>query len=360
VAAGEKLLTEAASSLGPKELGLVAARVVDAIDPDGVAPVDEREHVERRFFHLKHRADGAWVGDFRLTPVVGQKLQALLDPLLSPHAARTTAADGGDGLVVEEVDRRSRGQRRHDAVEAIVDRLLRSADLPEAGGIPTTVVIVMSYTDYITAQTPTVAQNPTAQNPDAQNPTAQNPAAQNPAAQSCASQDHQGPQDRGPQGRSAKERGGLGVAHFADGSPLAVSTALRWADQAEVAWCVTTPQGAVLDLYRTRRIASPSQTVALIARDGGCSFPGCDTPPSWCERHHIVAWQDGGATNLDNLTLVCRYHHRHFETGGWTCQMNADGLPTWVPPRWVDRQRRPILHPRIIVNHWNPQDPLIL
>ncbi len=139
-----------------------------------------------------------------------------------------------------------------------------------------------------------------------------------------------------------------------------MSTALRWADQAEVAWCVTTPQGAVLDLYRTRRIASPSQTVALIARDGGCSFPGCDVGPSWCERHHIVAWQDGGDTNLDNLTLVCRYHHRHFETGGWTCRMNADGLPVWIPPRWVDRQRRPILHPRIILNHWNPQDPLDL
>jgi hypothetical protein len=317
VAAGEKLLTDAAGALGPKELGVVAARVVDAIDPDGVAPVDEREHVERRFFHLKHRADGAWVGDFRLTPVVGQKLQALLDPLLSPHAARTTAADGGDGLVVEEVDRRSRGQRRHDAVEAIVDRLLRSADLPEAGGIPTTVVIVMSYADYVTA--------------------------------------------RGDTGTSQAAHGrGEGVARFADGSQVAASTALRWADQAEVAWCVTTPQGAVLDLYRTRRIASPSQTVALIARDGGCSFPGCDTPPSWCERHHIVAWQDGGATNLDNLTLVCRYHHRHFETGGWTCQMNADGLPVWIPPRWVDRQRRPILHPRIIVNRWNPQDPLIL
>ncbi len=90
VAAGEKLLTEAAGALGPKELGLVAARVVDAIDPDGVAPVDEREHAERRFFHLKHRADGAWVGDFRLTPVLGQKLQALLDPLMSPHPAHTT------------------------------------------------------------------------------------------------------------------------------------------------------------------------------------------------------------------------------------------------------------------------------
>ncbi len=294
VAAGEKLLTEAAGALGPKELGLVAARVVDAIDPDGVAPTDEREHAERRFFHLKHRADGAWVGDFRLTPVLGQKLQALLDPLMSPHPAHTT----DESLLVEEVDRRSRGQRRHDAVEAVVDRLLRSSDLPESGGIATTLVIVMSYTDYVTARGDT------------------------------------GTSQTGP-GRASEGRGG-GIAHFADGSPVAVSTALRWADQAEVAWCVTTPQGAVLDLYRTRRIASPSQTVALIARDGGCSFPGCDVGPSWCERHHIVAWQDGGDTNLDNLTLVCRYHHRHFETGGWTCRLNAD-RSTGVDPTEMGR-----------------------
>jgi hypothetical protein len=45
---------------------------------------------------------------------------------------------------------------------------------------------------------------------------------------------------------------------------------------------VKTTKGAVLDLYRTRRIASPAQTLALIARDGGCSFPGCDVAPQWC------------------------------------------------------------------------------
>jgi hypothetical protein len=54
-----------------------------------------------------------------------------------------------------------------------------------------------------------------------------------------------------------------------------------------------------LDLGRSRRIASRTQTIALIARDGGCSFPGCDHPPEWCERHHIVEWVNGGETNLD-------------------------------------------------------------
>jgi hypothetical protein len=51
---------------------------------------------------------------------------------------------------------------------------------------------------------------------------------------------------------------------------------LRLANQAEIVPTVMTATGAVLDLGRTRRIASRAQTYALIARDGGCSFPGCD------------------------------------------------------------------------------------
>jgi hypothetical protein len=303
VTAGEKLLVDAARTLGPKDLGVVAARVVDAIDPDGVAPADEREHRERRFFHLKHRGDGSWAGDFRLTPEFGQKLHALLAPLMTPQTTRCTTDDEatGDTRQQVEADTRTHGQRRHDAVEALVDRLLRSGDLPEAGGIPTTLLIHLSYADYLAGQ---------------------------------------------------------GVARYADGTPLSVPNALRLADQADVVWCVKAPTGAVLDLHRTRRIASPSQTLALIARDGGCSFPGCDTPPSWCERHHIIPWQDGGDTNLNNLTLVCRYHHRHFDQGGWTCRLNTDGLPVWHPPKWIDRRQRPILNPRITIDNWHPQDPL--
>ncbi|WP_242419678.1 HNH endonuclease signature motif containing protein, partial [Frankia sp. CpI1-P] len=29
---------------------------------------------------------------------------------------------------------------------------------------------------------------------------------------------------------------------------------------------------------------------ALAARDRGCTFPGCDRPPSWCEAHHVIHW----------------------------------------------------------------------
>jgi hypothetical protein len=42
----------------------------------------------------------------------------------------------------------------------------------------------------------------------------------------------------------------------------------------------------------------------LIARDAGCSFPGCTHPPQWCDRHHILDWILGGPTDLDNMTLL--------------------------------------------------------
>jgi hypothetical protein len=103
----------------------------------------------------------------------------------------------------------------------------------------------------------------------------------------------------------------------------------------------------VLDLGRSRRIASRSQTLALIARDGGCSFPGCAHPPQHCERHHIREWLNGGLTNLNNLTLVCAYHHHNFLARGWTCKINTDGIPEWIPPKWVDRAQKPMINTRI-------------
>jgi hypothetical protein len=94
-------------------------------------------------------------------------------------------------------------------------------------------------------------------------------------------------------------------------------------------------------------LASKGQTMALIARDAGCSFPGCTHSASWCERHHIVDWIVGGLTDLNNLTLLCRYHHTHFLQKGWSCRINADGLPEWIPPRWVDHDQRPQINARI-------------
>ena len=82
--------------------------------------------------------------------------------------------------------------------------------------------------------------------------------------------------------------------------------------------------GAALFLGRSQRLATRAQRLALIARDGGCCFPGCDRPAAWCEAHHVIPWLDGGPTDIDNLCLLCRYHHREFERRGWPVEM-SDG-----------------------------------
>jgi hypothetical protein len=109
---------------------------------------------------------------------------------------------------------------------------------------------------------------------------------------------------------------------------------------------ITDGRGAVLAEHRTKRIATRSQTLALIARDRGCSFPDCDKPPEWTQRHHILAWADGGATDLNNLTLLCGPHHRGFEAAGWQCVMRNQ-LPHWIPPSWIDPDQTPQLNQRI-------------
>lgn len=68
--------------------------------------------------------------------------------------------------------------------------------------------------------------------------------------------------------------------------------------------------GVPIDLGRERRLVSPHQRRALVQRDGGCVFPGCDRPPRWCDAHHILPWEHGGPTDLHNLVLLCRHHHR--------------------------------------------------
>ena len=85
----------------------------------------------------------------------------------------------------------------------------------------------------------------------------------------------------------------------------------------------------------THRLATANQRLALIARDKGCSFPGCSIPPAWCQTHHITDYQFSRRTSVDDLTLLCGYHHRTFEKLGWTCQM-IKGFPHWTPPPWAN------------------------
>jgi hypothetical protein len=77
---------------------------------------------------------------------------------------------------------------------------------------------------------------------------------------------------------------------------------------------------------------SDAQRAALVVRYGRFSVPDCDRPPAWCEAHHLVHWQHGGPTDLANLALVCRTHHRAVHEGGWRLGRDPDGRLTATPP----------------------------
>jgi Domain of unknown function (DUF222) len=197
----------------------------------------------------------------------------------------------GEQLLVTKIpDERPSVQRLHDALDEACGKLLKSADLPSVGGVPASVIVTISLEDLL-----------------------------------------------------AK----AGLAETADGSQFTSDQLWRIADEAEIWPIIINRHGVPLALGRSQRLASRGQTMALIARDGGCSFPGCTHPASWCDRHHILDWILGGCTDLNNLTLLCRYHHTHFLQKGWTCRINIDGLPEWIPPRWIDRQQRPQTNARI-------------
>jgi len=180
-------------------------------------------------------------------------------------------------------DPRSAGERMHDALADAAASLLASGSLPAAGGSPATVLLTMTL-DQLETRT--------------------------------------------------------GLVTTAHGGAVSVADALRIAGEAQVVPVVIDNAG-VLAFGQGRRVASTGQRLALAARDGGCCFPGCDAPPGWTQAHHVLGWIDGGSTDLDNLCLLCGYHHREFEKRGWTVVMK-DGLPCWTPPPRIDPEQAPI------------------
>jgi hypothetical protein len=206
-------------------------------------------------------------------------VRAALDPLAAP----APAADG-------EPDRRTGGQRVADALVELARRALDAGETMPAGHAVRPHVSVLVRLDGLVAKA----------------------------------------------GES-----GVAPGELASGGPISAAAARRITCHAGISRVLTDPAGVPLDVGREQRLVTAGQWTALTARDGGCAFPGCTRPASWCIAHHRVHWADGGPTDLHNLVLLCGYHHRVVHHHGWDVVLGEDGHPEFVPPPWIDPDRIP-------------------
>ncbi len=139
-------------------------------------------------------------------------------------------------------------------------------------------------------------------------------------------------------------RTGLGIAPLDYGTQISATQARRWACDAKIIPVVLGGKSEPLDVGRALRTVPLSIRRALVARDRGCAFPGCDRPPAMCQAHHRRHWIDGGETSIENCVLLCEAHHRHVHHTGWDILIHH-GHVEFIPPAIIDPTRTPLHNP---------------
>jgi hypothetical protein len=375
----ERMVVLAADHTPDQGLGLSADQVAVMIgqwqghlDPDGAEPT-ARELEERRGLWIRQQADGTFKVGGLLTPVQGAKWQAIAQTILSPRIPRFTGhpetsadagsgdpdghscrggADGhpgrdecsdrssqaGDGAGREGSADSARGDDSgHDGTgdgqKATGDRTLFDDD-PEATGdrplfahdaevspiLADTRTWEQLLADGFTTYIDRVAALPGIPELCGARPTINIHA----SLEDVVS--------------------GKGVG-WIDGldQPVPVSTVDQLICQGDI---ITTlmHEGRILQHGKTKRFFTAAQNRAMAARDGGCVWPGCNRPPSWCESHHTVEWRHKGylpgRTDTDLGALVCPFHHRHLHNSRWQLVM-INGVPHIIPPPEIDWTQTP-------------------
>jgi hypothetical protein len=300
-AAGEEHLLGEADTFGPKELGRLGQHLFEAVAPEEAEKrtLAELERAEKRAWQDR----GLWLTDIagtskvRVTGWLDQEgaatVRAALDPLCAPRTMRRARGRGGDPETsvdagssdTDPSDMRSAGQRRVDALVEVCRLASACGELPDNGGDRPQVVVTIDYESL---------------------------------------------------------RDQVGAATFDDGSHLSPEAARRLACDAGIIPAVLGGASQTLDLGRQSRLVTGPLRRALVLRDKGCAFPGCDRPPRWCQGHHIRHWSKDGPTDLKNLVLLCGYHHRLIHHSEWQVRINPeDGLPEFIPPGYIDPDQQP-------------------
>ncbi|GAA0997738.1 HNH endonuclease signature motif containing protein [Subtercola frigoramans] len=320
--------TDVGLGLSADQVAIMVAQWQGHLDPDGAEPT-AKELEDKRGLWLRQQADGSFKVGGLLTAVQGAKWQAIAQTILSPRLPRFGGPDdkncdsdapndhrapsgGGapsrsgessgprfdaddtddtndtnDEVSPVLADTRSREQLLADGFTAYIDRVAGLPDMPVLCGARPTVNVHVTLENIV-------------------------------------------------EGR------GVGWVDGVD-QPVPVSTVEQLLCHGDVI-ATLMREGRVLQHGKTKRLFTPAQNRALAARDGGCVWPGCGRPPSWCETHHVVDWRDKGylpgRTDTDNGVLLCHFHHSNVHKSRWKLVMRA-GAPHIIPPPEIDWTQTP-------------------
>ncbi|MDZ4267987.1 MAG: DUF222 domain-containing protein [Mycobacterium sp.] len=279
-------LVRTAVGNGPKELKDTADLTLFLLDQDGPEP-DDTERARKRGVSMGKQRDDAMTD---LVATLTPEARAVWEVIFAKYAAPgmcnpddpEPCTSGTPSQAQIDNDHRSLAQRQHDAIVAVGRIALMSGELGHLNGLPVSVIIRTTLQDL-------------------------------------------------------ESRAGVGVT--GGGTVVPIADVIRMAGHANHHLAVFDPAtGSALELFRAKRTATPAQRIMLIARDGGCTKPGCTVGAYGCQAHHVTAdWADGGNTNVDELGLACGPDNRSVDTdGGWATRMNERCEVEWIPPPQLD------------------------
>src|SRR5690348_9163859 len=280
----EATLAGIAAEQTPDALRKAADRLMALVHPDG--DFSDVDRMRRRGIILgKQQADGMSAVSGLADPELRAAFEAIFAKWAGPGMCNPDdekpCVEGTPSRNQIQTDQRSPAQRNHDALKAMGRSVLSSGELGQHNGLPVTIIVSTTLQEL---------------------------------------------------------EAGSGHAVTATGTLLPMSTVIRMASHAYHYLCIfDKATGRTLDLFRTRRIASPDQRIVLLARDRGCTRPGCTVAGANCQVHHAVDdWAANGQTNVDDLTLGCPTDNRSVRPGGWRTRKRRDGRTEWTPPPHLD------------------------
>lgn len=291
-AAMEAALTEVAASQDLDALGVVASAWITHVDPEGTEPT-EQQKAELQGLFIRRKYRGLHRLDIFATEDQFETLMTALSPEASPRNGAGQPVEGscadqeGNERAVPP-DRRTYPQKCLDGLVTSCRLALATGQLPAHGGSKPQVLAIIPY-------------------------------------------------------EQLKERVGRktesGMLAFA--GPVPPRQIRRIACEADIIPVVLSGEGRILDVGTASRYFPPHLRKALVARDGGCAFPGCTSPAPWCEAHHIEYYSRGGTTSTDNGVLLCGFHHHLIHREMWRISVR-NGVPWFIPPTYVDPFQAPL------------------